>query len=88
MKIGKTKVRVLRRETNEQTGKSVVKEIHRGVVIQEGSSFARVYNSESTSEGGDASQGSAEQYPIAGKDCWIEETGELKEPIWISPELR
>jgi hypothetical protein len=88
MKIGKTKVRVFRRETNEQTGKTMVKEIHRGIVVQVGSSFARVFNPAPQNEGGDASQLSAEQFPIKGRNCWIELTGETDESIRIAAELR
>lgn len=88
MKVGQTKVKVLKREVNEQTGKETIREIHRGVVVELGSSFARVYNPAPVNEGGDASQLTAELFPIAGKNCWIAPAGELEAPLRLAPELR
>ena len=82
-KIGQTKVRVIRKED----GKSP-REIHQGIVVQEGSSFVRVFDNSPVNEGGNPSQSTSEQFPISAKNCWIEETGELKKAIDIAPEIR
>lgn len=77
-KTGQTKVRVMKRDE-----KGEVKEIHRGVVVQQGTRMVRVFDGDK-----DASQTSAEQFPIEGTVCWVEVVGEMSRPIRIAPELR
>ena len=72
MKVGITKVRVVRQEENGSK-----REIHRGIVVENKGSFVRVYNPAPQKDGGDASQSSAELFPIKSKYCWVEPMGEL-----------
>lgn len=82
MKLGQTKVEVFRRD---EDGK--VRSIDTGVVVQIGSSFARVYNSATPADGGDTCQRLGEFYPVKSKDCWMEFRGTLRTPIKIDAEL-
>lgn len=87
MKNGRTKVRVMREELNEQNGKTTLKEIHTGTVVQQTTTHVRVYSSKRSDEGGDASQASSEWFPIKAKRSWVEVVGELLKPIELDPVL-
>lgn len=88
IKIGQTKVVVKKREVDERTGRENIRELHRGIIVQGGNSFVRVYNPAPTNEGGDTSQANSELFAISARNIWIEPAGELKEPILLAPELR
>lgn len=87
---GRTKVRVMRKDVNEQTGRETIKEIHRGVIVGRTNSFARVYNPIARDKGGDVSPQTAELFPLRGRQCWCEPIGTLEESraIVVPAELR
>lgn len=84
---GKTKVRVMRLEVNERTGKETLREVKQGVVIQTGTLFARVFDNRPVQDGGDASQVHTEKFPFFSRNCWLEIIGELKHSLKLAPEL-
>jgi hypothetical protein len=90
MIVGRTKVRVMRNEINEQTKREAIREIHRGVVVGFTTSFARVYNPLPRDKGGDVSPQTSEAFPLHGKRCWCEIIGELEEnrAIDVPAEMR
>jgi hypothetical protein len=77
--VGRTKVRVVRKDVNEKNGHETVKEIHRGVIVSYTTSFARVYNPSARDKGGDSSPQAAEAFPLRGRRCWCEPLGELED---------
>jgi hypothetical protein len=87
---GRTEVRVMRKNINEQTRRESVDQIHEGIVVQNLGAFVRVFNPMSPEKGGDVSQVNAEIFPVTSKRCWIEPVGERSESrTWpIAPELR
>lgn len=84
---GISKVRVMRREVNPSTGKEVIRVAKTGIVVQQGTSFARVYDAQPVQDGGDPSQVNAEKFPFSSLNCWLEPMGELKYALKIAPEL-
>lgn len=85
---GETKVGVFRREVNERTGLVKVIEVKRGIIVSQGTSFARVYDNQPVQDGGDSSQAQAEKFPFNSPNCWIVPAGQLKRPIKLAPELQ
>jgi hypothetical protein len=86
--VGRTKVRVMRKE--EQNGKDVVREAHRGVIVGQTNRFVRVFNPGPRDKGGDVSAQTSELFPLQGRRCWVEIVGELSEDraIQVPAELR
>ena len=83
IKVGLTKVRVMKRFIDERTKRETIAEFHSGVVVSLGSSFVRVFNPKHTSEGGDVSPEVAEQFAIASRNIWIDIIGEAKTPVRV-----
>lgn len=81
IKVGLTKVRVMRRFIDERSGRETIKEFHNGIVVSLGSSFVRVFNPKHTSEGGDVSPEVAEQFAISSRNVWIDIIGETKQAL-------
>lgn len=88
--IGRTKVRVMRKDIDERTKRENIREIHRGVVVSQTSHFARVFNPLPRDKGGDVSPQTSEEFPFSGERCWCEILGELEESraIGVPAEMR
>ena len=78
VEIGLTRVKVFRRNINEQNGKEEIVKVHEGVVLAKTTSFLTVYNSASTDKGGDPSPEASQSYPAHGRNAWCEFDGEMK----------
>lgn len=83
LKIGRTTVKVFRRDVNPQTMREVVTMIHEGIVVGTTTLFARIFNPAPISKGGDVSIEMSQKFPFRGKDCWCEVTGEKRDSIRI-----
>jgi hypothetical protein len=88
MIAGITKVRVMRKEINEQTGRETTRKAHEGVVMQVLGSFVRVFNPLPQNQGGDISPEVSEIFPVAAPRSWVEVVGEMKHPLLIPAALR
>ena len=55
--LGRTVVKVLRKEINDQTGAESVKEIKVGAVVQDLNAFVRVFDFRHPDDGGDIDTG-------------------------------
>lgn len=84
IKIGLSKVKVLKREVNEQTRKETTKEVHSGVVIGRTTAFLKVFCPLAAPRNqGDAGPETAQYYPIASRNMWCELDGERATPLPI-----
>lgn len=78
-RVGFTTVEVHRTVVDERNGR-VLDDIiiHKGVIVQETSSFVRVFNNAPRDKGGDPNPEIAELFPVASSRVWVRQTGELK----------
>jgi hypothetical protein len=79
---GSTQVRVMK------TIQGVPTKIHEGVVIQQTSKFARVYNPMSPDAGGDLSPEMSQMFPVQSDNCWLEIIGSQTKPMPTPPCFR
>lgn len=86
--VGKTCVRVMRVNINEQTGKPKVVKVHEGIVVQHTGPFVRVFNPAPLDKGGDVSPELSELTPLFSDRCWCETISERSEAFPIPPLLR
>jgi len=80
--VGKTQVRVMRRDPKE------INQIHGGIVVQDCGSFLRVFNPNPVSKGGDVNPESSELFPVAGRKIWCEWMTQRETAFPIPPVLR
>jgi hypothetical protein len=83
---GVTRVTVMRRDVDDR-GKERVREVKKGIIVEQGSLFARVYDNQPVEDGGDPSQVNAEKFPYSSPNCWLVKDGELKYQLRLAPEL-
>jgi hypothetical protein len=88
IKVGHTCVRVMRKDINERDGRETVVKIHEGVVIQDCTSFVRVYSPAPIDKGGDVSPEAAQTYPLKSKRMWCEFVCERATKFPIPPLFR
>lgn len=90
VKVGRTLVRVKRKDINERTNKVTISVIHEGVVIQKTSTHVRIYSAAPVDKGGDHTPEVAQLYPMRSERCWCEKIGEKNEdnPFPIPPLFR
>jgi len=86
--VGKTCVRVMRLEVNERTKQEKIVKIHEGIVVQDNSSFVRVFNPAPRDKGGDLSPETSELFPLLSPRLWCEKTAERSTAFPIPPALR
>lgn len=83
LKVGLTKVRVMKRVIDERTRRENIVELHSGIVVSVGSSFVRVFNPAPVTHGGDISPELAESFAIVSPNIWIDVLGEAKYPVKV-----
>lgn len=81
--VGLSVVRIMKRDADPLTGKPIIVELHRGVVIQDLGTFVRVYSDAKPEDGGDVAMDTAGIYPVKGRNCWAEWRGDLSNPVKI-----
>jgi len=87
--VGRTCVRVMKKEINERTKKETILKIHEGIVVQNNNdAFVRVYSNAPLDKGGDVSPETSELFPVTSKCLWVEVTNELVRDFPIPPALR
>ena len=86
--VGKTLVRVMRLDINEQTGHERVVQIDEGVVVQDNMSFVRVFNPAPPDKGGDTVPEVGEMFPLLSHRLWCEAAGERKTEFPIPATLK
>lgn len=86
--IGKTCVRVMRRDINEQTRKEKIIKVHEGIVVQDTGPFVRVFNPAPIDKGGDVSPETSELFPLLSPRVWCETVAEKSTSFPIPPLLR
>ncbi len=87
-RVGFTCVAVMKRATDEKTGKETVTRIHEGVIVQDFGSSVRVFNFAPRDKGGDVSAETSETFAVASRGCWIETIGTLDEKYPIPATLK
>jgi len=85
--VGRTVVRVLRREP-DINGRERILKVHDGIVIQDLGAFVRVYSHAPIDKGGDLSPEVAQEYPLTSPRVWCEHVSERSTDFPIPPLFR
>ena len=82
--IGKTTVKVFRKDVDQRTGRETVKLIHEGIVLGMNKDrnhvplMVRVFNPAPIDKGGDISPEFSQLFPVNAANCWCEISGNKK----------
>lgn len=76
--LGLTVVRVMHKKSSDKSDKESIKEVHRGVVVQNLGNFLRVFDNREPKDGGDYDPLFSELFPVESKCSYIEVLAELK----------
>lgn len=86
--IGKSIVKVYRKDWDEMTKREKTHLIHEGIVVGQNSRMLRVFNPAPLDKGGDPSAEMSQYFPLASPRCWCEIVGCRTVSFPIPPTLR
>jgi hypothetical protein len=88
LRVGRTCMRVMKREIDERTRKEKIVKVHEGIVVQDNGCFVRIYNPAPRDKGGDLSPETAELFPLTSSRVWCEKITDRSVSFPIPPALR
>lgn len=87
IKLGITRVAVIRKDVDERTKRETITRIHEGVIVQNRGAFVRVFSDRPRDKGGDVSPESSELFPVSSACCWLEQLSDRTTPFLVPASL-